>query len=69
MVTGKLHGLTTMFQTIFRTKRRAFSLISGIILGTMILSGIILYSGVLAQNNFESIVGSTAYELKISLLK
>ena len=57
-------NLIQLSKTIFRTRRRAFALISGIILATMILSGIVLYSSVLQQNAFRSIVGDTDFELK-----
>ncbi|MGA0277802.1 MAG: hypothetical protein ACO3LF_07890, partial [Candidatus Kariarchaeum pelagius] len=57
-------NLIQLSKTIFRTRRRAFALISGIILATMILSGIVLYSSVLDQNAYRSIVGETDYELK-----
>ena len=57
-------NLIQLSKTIFRTRRRAFALISGIILATMILSGIVLYSSVLEQNAFRSIVGETDFELK-----
>ena len=57
-------NLIQLSKTIFRTRRRAFALISGIVLATMILSGIVLYSSVLQQNAFRSIVGDTDFELK-----
>ncbi|MHA2501654.1 MAG: ABC transporter permease [Candidatus Kariarchaeaceae archaeon] len=63
MVVGRIDAGITLFKTIYRTRRRAFALISGIMLATMILSGIILYSNVLTQRNFESIVGDTSYEI------
>ena len=63
MVLGPFEKTLTMFLQILRTKRRAFALISGIMLGTMILSGIVLYSNVLQERNFESIVGNSPYEI------
>ena len=40
-------------QSIMRNKRRSTAMIAGIILGVTILSGIIIHSEVLQNQNFE----------------
>ncbi|MCY3410704.1 MAG: ABC transporter permease [Candidatus Heimdallarchaeota archaeon] len=56
-------------QSIYRNKRRSMAMVAGIILGITILSGIIIYSSVLQQENFDSIIGSAQYEVSFSVIE
>lgn len=62
-------GVTNSLQSIFRNKRRSTAMISGIILGVSILSGIIIYTDVLQQENFESIVSGAEYEVSFNVIE
>ncbi|MHA2252324.1 MAG: ABC transporter permease [Candidatus Kariarchaeaceae archaeon] len=67
MIRERLEWIPLTTYAIFRNKRRSFAMISGIVLGIMILSGIFLYSTVLEQQNFETIVNNAPYEITLNL--
>lgn len=62
----RLDWLKTASSAISKNPRRSIAMIAGIILGTLILSSIIIYSSVLQQQNFESIVASANYEVSFT---
>ncbi|MCY3411068.1 MAG: ABC transporter permease [Candidatus Heimdallarchaeota archaeon] len=68
MVLDKLEWIPLTAYAIFRNKRRTFAMISGIILGVTILTGILIYSSVLKQQNFQSVVENAAYEVRFDRL-
>ena len=75
MVIGKIIGffmgfydsISISLQSIWRNKRRSMSLLSGVILGTVILSGIVIYTGVLQEENYRSIVNDASFEITFTL--
>ncbi len=69
MIRDKLEWLPLTLLAIARNKRRSFAMISGIILGVTILSGIFIYTEVLNQQNFESVVNNAAYEVRFDILE
>ena len=52
---------------IFRNKRRSMAMLSGIILGTLIISSIFIYTDVLEREIYESMVQGIPYEASFSL--
>lgn len=67
MIRDRIEWIPLTLYAIFRNKRRSFAMISGIILGVMILSGIFLYSTVLKQQNFETIVENAPFEIMLNI--
>lgn len=67
-IKGAFEWIPLTIYAIFRNKRRSFAMISGIILGVMILSGIFIYTAVLDRQNFETVVESAAYEVRFDVL-
>ncbi len=57
--------LKSSFQSIFRNKRRSMSMISGLILGVSILTGILLYSTVLMNNVYDTVIEGSPYEIRM----
>lgn len=51
--------------SLFRNKRRSMSMISGLILGISILSGILLYSTVLMNNVYDTVIEGSPYEIRM----
>ncbi|MHA1911136.1 MAG: FtsX-like permease family protein [Candidatus Kariarchaeaceae archaeon] len=60
-------ALIIAIQSIWRNKRRSMALLSGVILGTVILSGIVIYTGVLQEENYRSIVNDASFEITFTL--
>ncbi len=52
---------------IFRNPRRTMAMLSGIILGTLIISSIFIYTDVLENEMYESMVQGIPYEVSFSL--
>jgi len=52
---------------IFRNKRRSMAMLSGIVLGTLIISSIFIYTDVLEREIYESMVQGIPYEASFSL--
>ncbi len=52
---------------IMRNRRRSMAMISGIILGTLIISSILIYTGILQEDNYRSIIQTTSYEVSFTL--
>ena len=67
MIRERLEWIPLTTYAIFRNKRRSFAMVSGITLGIMILSGIGIYSTVLEQQNFETIVNNAPYEITLNI--
>lgn len=67
MLRERIEWIPLTFYAIFRNKRRSFAMISGIILATTILSGIFVYSKYLQQENFDTVVNNTPFELGFDL--
>jgi hypothetical protein len=44
------------FRSIFRNRRRSLAMIAGLILGVSILAGILIYSNVLMNNIYDTII-------------
>lgn len=63
-VKDKVAYFGSAFTAIRRNKRRSASMISGLILGISILAGILLYSTVLMNNVYYSIVEGSPYEVR-----
>jgi len=57
--------LKAAFVSIVRNKRRSSSMIAGLILGISILSGILLYSTVLMNNVYDTVIEGSPYEIRI----
>ena len=55
--------------SIWRNKRRSMAMLFGIILGTVIISSVVIYTGILQKENYESVVENTAYEASFRLLE
>lgn len=68
MIRDRLEWIPLTMYAIFRNKRRSFAMISGIILGVTILSGIFIYSAILNEQNFQSVVESASYEVRFDIL-
>lgn len=69
MIRGRFEWISLTWYGIFRNKRRTFAMISGIILGVTILTSIFLYSSVLKQQNFESVIEGAAYEIRFDIVE
>ena len=67
-IKGPFEWIPLTVYAIFRNKRRSFAMISGIVLGVMILSGIFIYTSVLDRQNFETVVESASYEVRFDVL-
>lgn len=52
-------------RSIFRNKRRSMSMIAGLILGISILAGILLYTTVLMNNVYNSIIEGSPFEIRM----
>ncbi|MHA1944580.1 MAG: ABC transporter permease [Candidatus Hodarchaeales archaeon] len=52
---------------ITRNKRRSVSMIAGLILGVSILSGILLYSTVVMNNVYDTVIEGSPYEVRMDL--
>ncbi len=52
---------------ITRNKRRSISMIAGLILGISILSGILLYSTVVMNNVYDTVIEGSPYEIRMDL--
>lgn len=59
------HSFSSSIKSIFYHKRRSMSLIAGLILGIAILSGIFIYSTVLINNVYSSIIAGSPSEIRI----
>ncbi len=57
--------LSQSFRSIRRNKRRSMSMIAGLILGVSILAGIFLYTTVLMNNVYLSIIDGSPYEIRM----
>ena len=57
--------LSQAFRSIQRNKRRSISMIAGLILGISILAGIFLYTTVLMNNVYLSIIDGSPYEIRM----
>lgn len=64
---GILFAFVEPFRDILRNKRRSMAMISGIILGTLIISSILIYTGILQEENYRSIIQATSYETSFTL--
>ncbi|MHA1973346.1 MAG: FtsX-like permease family protein, partial [Candidatus Hodarchaeales archaeon] len=51
--------------SILRNKRRSVSMIAGLILGISILSGILLYSTVVMNNVYDTVIEGSPYEVRM----
>ena len=60
-------AIAESFRGIMRNRRRSMAMISGIILGTLIISSILIYTGILQEDNYRSIIQSTSYEVSFTL--
>ncbi|MHA2276256.1 MAG: FtsX-like permease family protein, partial [Candidatus Kariarchaeaceae archaeon] len=67
MLRERLEWIPLTFRAVIRNKRRSFAMISGIALATTILSAIFLYSAVLQQENFDTIVNNAPFEVAFDL--
>lgn len=65
---GLYFGLIGSIKSIYKHKQRSFALIAGMILGAGILGGIFIYTDILNEANFNSIVEGTAYEVRFDNL-
>lgn len=63
LVTGTI-GST---RSVWRHKQRSFSLVAGMILGAGILGGIFIYTDIVNQANFNSIVRGVDFEVRFDL--
>ena len=61
----RLSYLSQSMRSIQRNKRRSISMIAGLILGISILAGIFLYSTVLMNNVYLSIIEGSPYEIRM----
>ena len=61
-----LETIPNTFRSIFRNKRRAFALLSGVLLATIVLSGIIVYNDRIQSDNFRRFVGNVPFEVRFS---
>ena len=52
---------------IVKNKRRSMAMLSGIILGTLIITSVFIYIDVLEKQNYESVVREIAYETSFTL--
>ena len=57
--------LSQSVSSIRRNKRRSMSMIAGLILGISILAGIFLYTTVLMNNVYLSIIDGSPYEIRM----
>ena len=64
-VRDRFSYIKSSIQSIFRNKRRSISMISGLILGVSILSGIMLYSTVLMNNVYDTVIEGSPYEIRM----
>ena len=55
------------FRGIWSNKRRSMAMISGIVLGTLIISSILIYTGILQEDNYRSIIQTQSYETLFTL--
>ncbi len=62
-----LYALFEASVRIFRNKRRSMAMLSGIMLGTLIIASIFIYTGVLQQETYESVVQQIAYEASFTM--
>ncbi len=61
------HSLLDAIIRIFRNPRRTLAMLSGIILGTLIISSIFIYTNVLQNEMYDSMVRGIPYEVTFSL--
>ncbi|MHA2246345.1 MAG: FtsX-like permease family protein [Candidatus Hodarchaeales archaeon] len=61
----RISYLDKAIRSIIRNKRRSMSMISGLILGISILAGILLYTTVLMNNVYNSIIEGSPYEIRM----
>ena len=64
---GLFYSLGETFLRIFRNKRRSMAMLSGVMLGTLIFSSIFIYTGVLKQETYESVIKQISYEVSFTL--
>ena len=62
-----LYALGEAFVRILHNKRRSLAMLSGIMLGTLIIASILIYTGVLGQETYESVIGQISYEVSFTL--
>ena len=60
-------GTYGSIKSVFRHKQRSFSLVAGMILGAGILGGIFIYTDIVNEANFNSIVKGVDYEVRFDL--
>lgn len=56
------------YRSVIRNKRRSISMIAGLILGVSILSGILIYSNVLMDNIYDTIIEGAPYEIRMDFV-
>ncbi len=64
---GIFSGTVGSFRSVLRHKQRSFSLVAGMILGAGILGGIFIYTDIVNEANFNSIVKGVDYEVRFDL--
>ena len=60
-------GFIGSLRSVFRHKQRSFSLVAGMILGAGILGGIFIYTDIVNEANFTSIVKGVDYEVRFDM--
>jgi ABC-type antimicrobial peptide transport system permease subunit len=61
----RLSYLSSSLMSIWRNKRRSISMISGLILGISIMAGILLYTTVLMNNVYDTVIEGSPYEIRM----
>lgn len=64
---GLIFGTIGSIRSVFRHKQRSFALMAGMILGAGILGGIFIYTDIVNEANFSSIVKGVNYEVRFDL--
>ncbi len=60
-------SLAEATKRIYKNPRRSMAMLSGIILGTLIISSVFIYANVLEKETYEAMVGGIPYEASFSL--
>ncbi len=63
-IKDRLSYIKSSLLSIWRNKRRSMSMIAGLILGISILAGILLYSTVLMNNVYDTVIEGSPYEIR-----
>ncbi|MFX0184150.1 MAG: FtsX-like permease family protein [Candidatus Hodarchaeota archaeon] len=61
----RLSYLFSSLLSIWRNKRRSMSMIAGLILGISIMAGILLYTTVLMNNVYDTVIEGSPYEIRM----